>query len=206
VKPKDITIPEHVRLYERDYRLPDLLGTPRQVSWARLIRHDFLAEVLPRIVDAAAVVSPARRVEVFGALDRLRNDLHATRWIEDGRHNMGRAVEFILVLPKHEAAIKARYEAEAKAKTEQASERKRKAAEGRRLIAEAKHFENENNLPPLEGCSASQINFGRRARYLVLTARCEIDRTETLAARWIARYLAVEEALTKVIILHSPNS
>src|SRR5256885_380664 len=124
-----IEIPDNVIDYENEYHLPTLLGSPRQIAWGRVIRHQFLEELLPRIVDAARGMAPEVAKELFRCVDDLRNSRSANQWIEEVRGRRGDAVAYAFSLP-----LKA---AEGREKQRQAElekqDRLHRAAEGRRI-------------------------------------------------------------------------
>ena len=177
-----------VARFEREYRLPPMIGTVRQCLWGRMIRRDFLGEVFSGLMDATECLAPRDAKDVFEVVDRLRGDAAASRWIEAYHPQSGRALAFVLERPAAEEEARQIIE-----------EQTRKSIESRRLNKEAARFEQSLGLPPIRSRSASprQENFARRCRYLMLRdlpseeivrLRLQID-MRVLADDWIAAHL-----------------
>lgn len=109
----EIRIPEDVPTYEAEYHLPRLRGTPRQVSWGRIIRHQFLSELLPQIIDAIASLSPEESAAVINTLPSIRNEATAKTWIEKFRPELGDATSLVVNLARQKAAQELQADAEA---------------------------------------------------------------------------------------------
>lgn len=162
---KEIPISPELVAFEGAYRLPVLLGTPRQVAWARNIRHNFLSELLPQVMEVTAGLHEDDAHALYDCLDRIRNNRQSVDWIQKYKPSMGDAVTFLMDSPEREE--REREEEEAKAKEE--AERKVKAARQRALAIKAMKYEREHNLPPLQG-TPKQVSFGRRCRYMFFKA------------------------------------
>ncbi len=78
-----IPVAPEVDTFENAYRLPQLRGTPRQIAWARNIRHQFLRETFSGIMEAVSGLDDPK--PVFDRLDALRGQQDAKAWIEEHR-------------------------------------------------------------------------------------------------------------------------
>lgn len=155
-----------IEQYETEYKLPEMLGTDRQRPWARIIRREFLAELLPQVLDATKGLPAEQAQAVYGSLDRLRAENRAKPWIEVIRPHQGGAIEFLLSLPAAEAAAAKKAQEEANA----TKSRQKKSRQAIRDIKLAGDFEDQHGLPLIvgEGLSVRQENFGRRCRYWLM--------------------------------------
>jgi hypothetical protein len=152
--------------FETDYRLPGLLGTERQRRWARTIRFDFLRQAVGEVMVATQALPPEEQQAVFTTLQRIRQERDARFWIETCRPFLGDPMACVRDLPAAEAvATRRRQEGQMGTK-----ETMNKALESQRLNREATKFERQWDLPPLNGTSTKQTNFGRRCRYQLLVA------------------------------------
>src|SRR5689334_7482625 len=89
-----------VEAFEQAYRLPIMLGTEKQRVWARLIRYDFLRQILGGgIIDATRRFSAEEAQQVHAVVGRLRDDQRAGRWIDTYRHRLGQTVQYVLGIP-----------------------------------------------------------------------------------------------------------
>ncbi|MEI8195932.1 MAG: hypothetical protein WCI73_08500 [Phycisphaerae bacterium] len=76
-----IDVPSHVTAYEARHHLPALVGTARQISWARLIRHTLLTEMQAMMVEAKDT-SPEKARSVHVALEWLHGETDSNKWID----------------------------------------------------------------------------------------------------------------------------
>ena len=178
--------------FEVKANLPLLLGTSRQVDWARNIRRQFLVEVFATVMEKTATLAPDEAKAVFNCLDNIRANKNAKHWIEAYRPHLGDAITFLVELP---AAIAAERQRREEAKIEQ-ERRQQKAKENRKQTIEAGKWESSMNLPEIEGKSVAQTNFARRCRYLLLKDRGGPYLLETDAGFWIAQLLKTEQEIT----------
>ena len=168
-----IPIPEDVPPFEAAYRLPMLLGTPRQVGWARAIRMQFLSALLPQLMVITQSLTKDDAKMIYEAMDHLRSERQAKTWIEVMRKSLGDEVSYLLALPKViEMESNRRREAEA-AK----AEAKLRAAEGRKIAKEADAFAKKHGLPAIDSpyYSTRQASFGRRCRHELLSTLSEAE-------------------------------
>ena len=77
-----IYVPPHVADYEAEHNLPMLVGTTRQISWARLIRHQLLRELAAYLPDATEGESAEDVTVSVAAVDWLRAEIDANHWID----------------------------------------------------------------------------------------------------------------------------
>ncbi len=178
--PQPILIPDNVPPFEREYHLPLLLGTPRQVDWGRIVRRDFLSELFPQLMMVTQGKPEAEAKTIYEAMDVLRNERQAKVWIEKLRQHVGDAISCLLAMPKALEEARQQREREEAAKLEQ----KRKAAEGRRIAKDATAFAEKYGLPEiLSPCeSTPQANYGRRCRFELLSALSDADLAAILPA------------------------
>lgn len=101
-KDKHIEVPAEVTAYEREHALPALLGTPRQVSWARILRHNALVEAGTKWFDVACTRPDCQ--DIINEYDKLKNCVQSSRWIQEARPHLGRFVEFLMELPSIQKA------------------------------------------------------------------------------------------------------
>ena len=201
----NIIIPEEVTTYEGEYRRPALSSTPRQVSWARLIRGQVLSEVLPKLMDFTAALPQGKRADTFAALDQIRSTATAKKWIEEYRHFRARPD---ILLPKL-AEMMAAQRRQEKLRATQAQQ----AKVNRSVAHAAKKFDQQYSLPKITGASSSQESFGRRCRYSILTllAPAELEQLRpflndcTAAKTWIDAFLS-DEKIGAVIERHKMRS
>jgi hypothetical protein len=177
--------------YEREYKLPDMLGSDRQRPWARIIRKEFLSELLPQVMDATRNLSPEGAQAVYASLGRLRAENRSKHWIESCRPHQGAAVAFLLALPEAEALASKK----ASAAAEAIKVRQEKSRQAIRDIKIAGQFEDQHSLVVIvgEGLGVKQANYGRRCRYWMLKDMSADEISEirglleqlTRAATWI---------------------
>jgi len=183
-----IAVPPDVDAFERASHLPAINGSESQIAWARLIRHQFLAKAFETLLERTATMSDAARSDMYKRLDTVRAETRSKVWIERHRDFKADPVTYLgIYLPEIEAEERKLAEELRQKKIE----RQRKAVEQRQLLRTAVAFETEHVLPDLDG-SPSQESFGRRCRYLVLSARNPAnwdDRQRTEASYWIAEQL-----------------
>jgi hypothetical protein len=94
-----IAITFETRGFERKYKLPTLFGSERQIGWARIIRHKWLAVAFDQILD-----NP--NPELVQELEICRNDVSAGQWIDRRHHNMSNRtpLQFLMVQASARAA------------------------------------------------------------------------------------------------------
>jgi hypothetical protein len=92
--PMEIPITADIIDFELNYHLPTLSGTPRQIAWARRIRHSFLSEVLAKILDAT--INHPNPSEAFATLTSIRAETQAQKWIDDHRHFVSCATDYVI--------------------------------------------------------------------------------------------------------------
>jgi hypothetical protein len=98
-----VVAPEVVR-YEEDFSLPPLKGSSRQIAWGRLIRHEFLGELLPQVMDGTAKLPKEEATGVYVLLGQIRNNPKAKDWIETYKDHRGDALTYLMRTAKSIAA------------------------------------------------------------------------------------------------------
>ena len=186
---------KEIEKYEKKFKLPDMLGSERQRPWARIIRREFLSELLGKVMDATQNLPSEQASAIYRCLDKLRAENRSKVWIEKCRPLLGDAISLLLALPAAEALASAkRQEAEEAKKT-----RQQKSREAIAEIKQAGIFEDKHNLPEMlgEGLGVKQANFGRRCRLRLLQGLelnqiekiREFLEKETTAGVWIGAFL-----------------
>ena len=186
---------KEIEKYEKKFKLPDMLGSERQRPWARIIRREFLTELLDKVMDATRNLPSEQASAIYRCLDKLRAENRSKAWIEKCRPLLGDAISLLLALPAAEVA--------AEQKKQEAAEaiklRQEKSRQAIKDIKAAGEFEDQHGLPSIIGTGpgVKQENFGRRCRYWMLK---ELDQTqierireflekETTAGVWIGAFL-----------------
>src|SRR5687767_11064399 len=91
-----IPVPPNVATFEAEYKLPALIGTVRQIAWARNIRQQYLKECFQKLMGETQ--GHDNPTTVYNALDGLRELKTAKAWIEDHRPHLGAAMDHLLTM------------------------------------------------------------------------------------------------------------
>ena len=188
-----------VLIFEREYHLGDLNGSPKQVKFGRDSRYKILNTILPRIMELIQPLPVEDQKTVLMVVDQMRGDRSAAKWIKAFQTDRDH-VAHLLASPQRIAAAKS-------AEAEQEEQRRLMLLEQQawqrkgRLHAmqnrAARAWEKEIDIPPLKATSERQRAFASRCRYLFFQnpmPLCAFDPwqhwNEMEAGFWIAQYLA----------------
>ena len=113
--PDPIEVKGEVSLFEAEYRLPALLGTERQVAWARLIRHAMLRNIFAHLMDVTAGMAEGDRKVTYETVEELRRSRRALLWINGRSFKAGGEFEFVERLGESRPTREAKASAAARA-------------------------------------------------------------------------------------------
>lgn len=197
-------VSENVRAAEQACQLPPLIGSSKQVGWARAIRADFFGEVLGQMSRMKAALDAQEVAAIHLCLEWMRAQEAAAYWINEVRVHLGNALGYVRERLAREAAEERRRQEEQARQQQEALRRQdilKKAAEGKALLKRIGVYEAQHDLPKLisdaEMPSTRQANFARRCRHQMLTALTEeefdrvlpVARTVSIPGIWIGGFL-----------------
>lgn len=91
----DISIAPAIPEIERAMNLPDLIGTERQVAFARIIRFRFLTEIYDSIIDVMDAMDAIEYAATEKKLTVLKRTRSCFKWIEK-KKEIGSAISFFM--------------------------------------------------------------------------------------------------------------
>lgn len=175
--------------FELSMNLPLLLGSMRQVGWSRIIRFEFLKELLDAILPKLNSFPEEIRISVSNSIDAVRNERDSKVWIEEFRHHRGEAAAFVIGFEAYKEEKRLANEA----KIEAAKENLKKSLASAKLTRAAGKWEKEHQLPKLVGLSTAQENLGRRCRFLLMQETPDAAKVMTTdAVKWITDFQQAE--------------
>lgn len=173
-KPPIIVEPEVIRL-EKRLSLPDIQkGTPRQIDFARIIRHRLVnawLSIPTARIHARALAAGLSLADMREANSAMRAEQSALAWIDwRDLHFEDQLLDLLCCISAGLSERIRQREAQRQGMTEARDTRK---------------WEATVTLPTLIGESKTQVNFARRCRYRVCSNDPSIDRSAVSAPHWI---------------------